>query len=277
MAGYGQIETEGRPLLQMVNQDKDGFAVGADPSTVLNSTVVNRPAFAHARVDLVEGTEVVAAAGAMLWMDGNIGMSTSCYGGCCAAIYRGCSGQTVCMNKWSGTGEIAFGFDLPGDMLPFAVTPGQGWIISAGSFICGTTNAIVTARWSGCLTCLCGGEGAFMTKVYSSGGNGLFYAGGFGQLQRHEVPEGKTLLVNNGLFFAANEKTHIELGLPGSCSSWCWGKEGFCMKFHGPAVVYTQNRDPVAFMRLLNPLPVLEIPDAEGQNGAPAAGALVAN
>jgi uncharacterized protein (TIGR00266 family) len=268
MAGYGQIEADGRPLLQMSGQEKDGFQLGADPSTILPSSVVNRPAFAHARCDLQQGQEVIAAAGAMLWMDGNMPMGTSCYGGLLASLYRHCSGQTFCMNKFSGPGEVSFGFDLPGDMLPFAITPGQGWIISAGTFICGTTNAIVSARWAGLATCLCGGEGMFLTKVYSNNGNGLFYAGGFGQLQRHEVPEGKTLYVNNGLFFAANDKTQIELGLPGSCSSWLWGKEGFVMKLHGPAVVYTQNRDPQVFMRLLNPLPPLPEFDANAAQGA---------
>jgi len=265
---YGQTEAEGRPLLQMSGQDKDGFQVGVDPNTILPSTVVNRPAFAHARVELKEGVEVVAAAGAMLWMDGNITMDTSCYGGLCSSWYRGCAGQSFCMNKFSGVGEISFGFDLPGDMLPFAVTPGQGWIISSGSFICGTPNSIVSARWAGCSTCVCGGEGAFLTRVFSSGGNGLFYAGGFGQLQRHEIPEGKTLLINTGLFFAANENTGIEIGLPGSCTTWCCGKEGFVMKFHGPAVVYTQNRDPGAFLDLLNPLPVPPVEDVAEVAGA---------
>jgi len=274
MATYGQIEAEGRPLLQMNGQEGDGMQRGTDPSTLLPSTVVNRPAFAHTRVDLGAGQEVIAAAGAMLWMDGNVPMSTSCYGGVVASLYRHCSGQTVCMNKFSGPGEVSFGFDLPGDMLPFAVTPGQGWIISAGTFICGTTNCVVSARWAGLAACLCGSEGIFMTKVYSREGPGLFYAGGFGQLQRHEIPEGKTLLVNNGLFFAANDRTTFEIGLPGTCMSWCYGKEGFVMKINGPAVVYTQNRDPQVFMALLNPLPPLPDFSKEDRAGG-AAGAVL--
>jgi uncharacterized protein (AIM24 family) len=177
------------------------------------------------------------------------------------------------MNKFSGPGEVSFGFDLPGDILPFAVTPGQGWIISAASFICGSTNVIVSARWAGLAACLCGSEGWFMTKVYSNNGPGLFYAGGFGQLQRHEVPEGKTILINNGLFFAANDRTQFEIGLPGDCASWCWGKEGFVMKVHGPSVIYTQNRDPSVFIRLLNPMPAFTIGDA-AEGASAVAGAV---
>lgn len=267
MATYGQIEAEGRPLLQMTGQENDGFQRGADPAQFLPSTVVNRPAFAHTRVDLQAGQEVIAAAGAMLWMDGNMQMSTSCYGGILHSWFRQCSGQTMCMNKFSGPGEVSFGFELPCDMLPFAVTEKEGWILSAGSFVCGTPNVIVSARWAGLAACLCGGEGWFLTKVFSNSGPGLFYAGGFGQLQRHEIPEGKTILINNGLFFAANDRTTFEVGLPGDCTSWLCGKEGFVMKVHGPAVVYTQNRDPGYMIGLLNPgqIDVTKVIEATGK------------
>jgi len=59
------------------------------------------------------------------------------------------------------------------------------------------------------------------------------------------VPKGKTLYVDNGLFFAAHEKTNIRMQLLGglSCTSCCGG-EGLVMAFTGPCVVYTQSHDP---------------------------------
>lgn len=39
-----------------------------------------------------------------------------------------------------------------GDMLPFGVMPGEGngWVVAAGSYLCGTANLTVTARFAGC-------------------------------------------------------------------------------------------------------------------------------
>jgi uncharacterized protein (AIM24 family) len=48
--------------------------------------------------------------------------------------------QSFCLNTFSGPGDVAFGFDLPGDILPFATSEKDGWIVTRQSFICGTTN-----------------------------------------------------------------------------------------------------------------------------------------
>jgi len=59
------------------------------------------------------------------------------------------------------------------------------------------------------------------------------------------------------MFFAANEKMNIGVGWPGGCWSFCWSGEGWVMKFQGPCVVYTQNRDPDYFRRLLKPYSII--------------------
>jgi hypothetical protein len=102
-------------------------------------------------------------------------------------------------------------------------------------------------------------SGPFLTHITVERGLGVFYAGGYGALTRHEVPEGKvqslalfvsaharallsarafrnsaqTLFVDSGLFFAANENRKAEFGLPGGCFSCLCGGEGFVMKFRG--------------------------------------------
>jgi len=159
---------------------------------------------------------------------------------------------------------------LPGDILPFAVTPGAGWVVASSSFVCGTPNTKVSARFAGCAMCLCGGEGMFLTHVTSTGGKALFYAGSYGQIQRIEVPAGSTALVHTGLFFAAADHTQIEVGMPGNCKSLCCSGEGFVLKLHGPSVIYVRNRDPVDMLKLLNPRP--QAPAGQGQGGGGGAG-----
>jgi len=73
----------------------------------------------------------------------------------------------------------------------------------------------------------------------------LFFAAGFGAIVRNEVAAGQCLLISPGLFFAAHHATALEVSTPGGCISFCYGQQGFVMKFTGPGIVYTQSRDPL--------------------------------
>jgi len=243
---------------QWWEQDQPGFqfAAGQDawrpPAQQLTFHVKGRPAFAYVDMDIPAGQHVIADGGAMLWMETSVQMNTWCYGGCCDSYLRQCSGESMCQNKFSGPGKVGFGFDLPGDILPFATAPGQGWIVTASGFVVGTENIHVSTQWAGCAACWFGGEGPFLTKVTTTDGTGVFFAGGYGSIERHEVPAGKTFFVDTSLFFAAHESTMIDLGVPGGCSTFLCGGEGFVMKFNGPAVIYTQSRDPRIFSSRAN-------------------------
>lgn len=240
---------EGQPLLQVLGND-----VNPAENLLQNSLILHRPAFAHVQVNL-NGNKIVAKAGAMLWMDSKVKLTATCHGGVCASQCRTCAQESFCQNVYSGTGEVAFGFDLPGDILPFAVVPNSGWLVSAGSFICSTENVVVSARFGGCAVCLCSGEGPFLTHVSATEGKGVFFAGNYGAIQRHDIPAGKRFCVSTGLFFACSDKTAIQIGLAGGLTTCLCGGEGFVMKFTGPCVVYTQNRDAAIMYSLLNPVP----------------------
>lgn len=223
----------------------------------LVATIANKPCFAHVEIGL-EGGEVVGDNGAMLWIKagtGAISINTWCHlGGCCAANFRECAGEGFWVNRYEGTGQVAFGFDLPGDMITMSCTTDQGWILSKGVFICGTSNLCVSGQFGGCCACMFSGEGGMLTHVTTvSQEPNVFFAGGFGNIQKQKVPDGRTLAVNTGMFFAAPDQVPINVGLPGGCWECCCSGEGFVMKFHGPCVVYTQNRDPAVFKKLLSP------------------------
>jgi len=236
-----------------------------DPARpLLNGFIRDRPAFSHVEVRLMPGQKVIANAKAMIWMDGHVRVDTKC-ADCCEGCWRTCAGESCCQNEFTGPqggGAVTFALDLPGDMLPFGVMPGEGngWVIAAGGYVCGTPNVSVSARFAGCAACCCGDVAPWLVKATvkpppagQAAENGMFWAGSYGALTRHDIPEGKTLFLDNGLFFAANEKVNIGLGLPGSCISCCYGKEGVVMKFTGPAVVYSQNRSPAIWAKVLNP------------------------
>jgi len=231
--------------LQMIGQA--GVPYTAEEQLTYN--VKGRPAFSFVDVLLKPGQQVTGDAGSMLWMDGEVPMNTDCHNGCGTALYRTCGGESCCMNTFTGPGKVSFGFHLPGDMLPFAVTPGNGWIICRSSYVVGSQNLIVSSRFAGCSAMCFGGEGAFMTKVTVADGKGMFFAGNYGSLERHEIPAGRSLFVDHGLFFAAHESTRIQIGIVGNVVGFCCGGVGFVMQFYGPCVIYTKSRDTSKLFR----------------------------
>jgi len=220
----------------------------------LTYLVKGRPAFAFVDIYLKQNQKVLANAGAMLWMDGGqVALETACHGGCWASCCRTCSGESCCQNTFLNVAagvlsKVTFGFHAPGDMLPFAVTPGNGWILTRKAFVVGSDNIVVDSRFAGCAACYCSGEGAFLTKVSVQPEallkKGMFFAGSYGSLERHEVPAGKSFFLETGLFFAAHESTPINIGLAGGLITCCYGQQGFVMQFYGPCVIYTKSRNP---------------------------------
>lgn len=242
--------------LQMIGQEQAYHAANVD-QTFIRGVVHDRPGFAAVEVDLQPMQKVLADGGAMIWMDGKVNMETN-MGNCQAACCRFLAGESCCQNVFTGPGKVTFAQQLPGDALPFAVTKDNGWILSSGAFLSGTHNLEVSARFAGCMACLCSGEGCLLTQVklrkdekFPDEKQGMFFAGGYGALTRHEIPAGKTFYLDLGLFFAANEKTKIEIGYPGSLWNCFCGGEGLVMKFTGPTVIYSQNRPPGIWRKLL--------------------------
>jgi uncharacterized protein (AIM24 family) len=231
-------------------QKLDGTVVASQ----LNAFVLDRPAFARVDVYLNEGgVNVKSEAGSMIWMDKGLDVKTYMGASCKAAC---CAGETCFHNDFSGNGKITFAFKLPGDILPFMVGANESWICNQGAYICSTPNVAIEARFAGCLACCCGGENPFLTKLSSNDGQpGVFYAGGYGAITRHDIEAGKYLVIDNGLFFAAKSDMAIDLALPGGCMGCVFGGEGLVMRLQGPATVFSQNRDPFPWRKLLKPQP----------------------
>jgi len=213
---------------------------------MLSATVSGRPMFASVDVDLQGDQAVVARTGSLLTMDTTLKMTTSIHNGCWQGLQRHCSGESCCMNTYTGTGKVGFHFALPGDLMCFGVAPGAGWILAKGSFIAGSHNLKVNARFAGFCACLFSGEGPLLTHVEcgAQGSPGMFFAGGFGSIVRHDVAPGAILLVEHGLFFAAHESTKLRVRTFGGLKTFCCSGEGFIMRFQGPCTVFTQSRDP---------------------------------
>lgn len=194
--------------------------------------------------------KVVADTGSLLWMDADLELTTGIYGTCMNGCGRACAGESCCMNTYSGEGLAVLSFVLPGQVVHFLVNPGTGWIFSRGAFIAGSDGLTVTARFAGCCASIFSGEGMFLTKVSlpeDASQPGQCWAGGYGAIDRHTIQGGQALMIDNGLFFAADKKQKIQVTWVGGVKQACFSGEGLVMQIYGPSTVYTQNRDPSIF------------------------------
>lgn len=246
VTGYEPLASTYEPVVGV-----NGAIVQQDPNQTLKGVVSGRPMFGSVDIDLNANQTVVGDGGTLLWMQQGMKMETEIFNGCMAGCGRACAGESCCMNKYTALqpSKIGFGFPMPGDMMGFAVVPGGGWVLAQGAFIAGTENLHISGRFAGCCATAFAGTGAFLTHVTVKEGSGMFYAGNFGAITRHDIGPGQVFLVDDGLFFAAHESTHIGIQLLGGLKTALCSGEGFVMRFVGPASIFTQNRDPKIFKR----------------------------
>ena len=197
--------------------------------------------FSTVTINLQANQQVLAEAGSMAYMDGRIDMNTSTGGGVWKGLKRSFSGESFWQNTFTGPGKLTLASCLPGDTESFNVAPNEGWVLTRDAYLGGTLNIEVSTKWGG-FKSMFTGEGALLTHVKSKGGNGIFFAGCYGAIKRHEIPEGEEFTVDNGLFFATPEATKFKMSKIGGWKSFFLGGEGIVLRFFGPAVVYTQSR-----------------------------------
>jgi len=242
-----------QPLMQQINP------AGQGPAQHLIGLITGRPMFGSVDVEVAQDQKIVTNGRTLLWMDGHIPMQTEMYNDLWAAAGRKCAGDACCLNIYNGPGKIGFGFELPGDLMSFTVVQGGGWVTSHRSFICGTSNLRIGGKFVGCCAMCFAGEGLFLTQItidkehdVYKGNYGMFYAGGFGAITRHDIGPGQVFMVSHGHFFAAHESTKLNMGTIGNWMTCMCTENGIVMKFYGPCVVFTQNRDPTMFDKASN-------------------------
>jgi uncharacterized protein (TIGR00266 family) len=208
---------------------------------LLDYEILGGEMFSTVTIDLKANEQVLAEAGSMAYMDGKVDMNTSTGGGVWKGLKRSFSGESFWQNTFTGPGKVTLANSLPGDSEAFKINPNEGWILTRDAYLGGTTNIEVSSKWGGFKTMFTS-EGALLTHVKSTAGDGLFFAGCYGAIKKHEIAEGEEFTVDNGLFFATPEKTNFKMSKMGGWKSFFLGGEGIILRFFGPCIVYTQSR-----------------------------------
>jgi len=206
-------------------------------------------------IELDPGESAVAEAGALVWKDASIGMTTVFGDG--SAMQGGFMGKllgagkrlvtgeslftTVFTHNGSGKARVAFAAPVPGAIVPLKLDSVGGTLIcQKDAFLCaakGVSMGIAFQRRV--MTGLFGGEGFIMQKL---DGDGWVFVQFGGMVVERELAPGEELHVDTGCLAAYTPSVDFDLVTAGGVRSVFFGGEGlFFARLRGPGKVWIQS------------------------------------
>ena len=208
-------------------------------------------------IELDPGESAVAEAGALVWKDAAIGMTTvfgdgsdgggdgGFMGKLLGAGKRLVSGEslftTVFTHNGSGKARVAFPSPTPGAILPLRLGELGGTLIcQKDSFLAAAKGVSIGVQFQRkVMTGLFGGEGFIMQKLE---GDGWVFVQMGGTLVERELAAGEEIHVDTGCLAAYTPSVDFDLVTAGGVKSVLFGGEGlFFARLRGPGHVWIQS------------------------------------
>ncbi|MBI1340333.1 TIGR00266 family protein [bacterium] len=207
-------------------------------------------------IELDPGESAVAEAGAMVWKDAAVGMTTvfgdtaqgpgqKLMGMMMSAGKRLLTGEslftTVFTHNGEGKARVAFGAPVPGVILPIKLSDRGGRLIcQKDSFLAAAKGVSIGVHFQKrVLTGLFGGEGFIMQKLE---GDGWVFVQMGGMVIEKELKAGEELHVDTGCVAAFTDTVDFDLIGAGGVKSMLFAGEGaFFARLTGPGHVWIQS------------------------------------
>jgi uncharacterized protein (TIGR00266 family) len=206
-------------------------------------------------IELDPGESAVAEAGAMVWKDAPIGMTTvfgdgrgaeqGFMGKLLGAGKRLVTGEslftTVFTHNGSGKARVAFAAPVPGAILPMKLDELGGTLIcQKDAFLCAAKGVSIGVQFQRrVMTGLFGGEGFIMQRLE---GDGWVFVQMGGTVVERELAAGQELHVDTGCLAAYTPSVEFDLVSAGSVKTMVFGGEGvFFARLRGPGRVWIQS------------------------------------
>ena len=207
-------------------------------------------------IELDPGESAVAEAGAMVWKDASIAMTTV-FGDGSGASGSGFMGKllgagkrlvtgeslftTVFTHQGHGKARVAFASPTPGSILPLKLDQyGGALICQKDSFLAAAKGVAIGVHFQKrIMTGLFGGEGFIMQRL---SGDGWVFVQMGGTLVEKELRPGEELHVDTGCLAAMTPSVEFDLVAAGGVKSMIFGGEGaFFARLRGPGHVWIQS------------------------------------
>ncbi len=206
-------------------------------------------------IELDPGESAVAEAGAMVWKDAAVQMSTvfgdgrgaegGFMGKLLGAGKRLVTGEslftTVYTHTGSGKARVAFSAPVPGAILPIKLSElGGTMICQKDSFLAAARGVSIGIQFQRkMLTGLFGGEGFIMQKLE---GDGWVFVQMGGTIVERTLAPGEELHVDTGCLAAYTPTVDFDIITAGGVKSMLFGGEGvFFARLRGPGKVWIQS------------------------------------
>lgn len=206
-------------------------------------------------IELDPGESAVAEAGAMVWKDAPVQMSTvfgdgrgtegGFMGKLLGAGKRLVTGEslftTVYTHTGSGKARVAFSAPVPGAILPIKLSDiGGGLICQKDSFLAAARGVEIGIHFQRrILTGLFGGEGFIMQRLT---GDGWVFVQMGGTIVERQLKPGEELHVDTGCIAAMTPDVEFDIQTVGGVKSMLFGGEGlFFARLRGPGKVWIQS------------------------------------
>ncbi len=207
-------------------------------------------------IELDPGESAIAEAGAMVWKDGAVGMTTvfgdgsggadgGFMGKLLGAGKRLVTGEslftTVFTHQGQGKARVAFASPTPGSILPLKLDQyGGALICQKDSFLAAAKGVAIGVHFQKrIMTGLFGGEGFIMQRL---SGDGWVFVQMGGTLVEKELRPGEELHVDTGCLAAMTPSVEFDLVAAGGVKSMIFGGEGaFFARLRGPGHVWIQS------------------------------------
>lgn len=208
--------------------------------------------------DLQAGESVVCQKGAMTWMTPNMQMETST-GGIGKIFSKALSGESVFQNTYTSVGQpgqIAFGTNCPGGILPFTIDPGHSIVAQKCAFLASEPNVNFEIFFQKKISSgFFGGEGFIMQKFT---GNGIVFLEIDGSIVEYDLAPGESMLVDTGYIAAMESTVSMSVESVKGIGNALFGGEGlFNTRVTGPGHIWLQTMPVAQFaMSLYGHMPV---------------------
>jgi uncharacterized protein (TIGR00266 family) len=206
-------------------------------------------------IELDPGESAVAEAGAMVWKDASIAMSTVFGDGAGAeggfmgkllgAGKRLVTGEslftTVFTHQGQGKARVAFSAPVPGAIMPVKLSDIGGTLVcQKDSFLAAARGVSIGVQFQRrMLTGLFGGEGFIMQKLE---GDGWVFVQMGGTIVERTLAPGEELHVDTGCLAAYTPTVEFDIMTVGGVKSMLFGGEGmFFARLRGPGKVWIQS------------------------------------
>jgi uncharacterized protein (AIM24 family) len=160
------------------------------------------------------------------------------------AFKRVVAGMSIFMTEARGPGEIAFSRDGPGHVFPIHLQHGQGVVVREHQFLAATGNIEYTfSRVKGVGSMLFGSTGFFMDHFQGSGGEGVVWLHGFGNVLEKVLGPGEQIDVEPGGWIYRDDQVHMDIKVFGLKTGIFGGGGGSLVfnRFTGPGRVGIQS------------------------------------